>query len=165
MPDYANAKIYKIVGEDGSTYYGSTVQSLRERLYNHRGCPTTTAYQKIISKMDWEMILVENYPCESRKELDRREGWYIRENPCVNLHIAGRSHKEWYRDNVENVAVRHKKNYGKNRERILEYNKEYHKRNRNHVIARCKRRGHWVYSFGDSRYTNCIQRCDYMLFQ
>ena len=144
MLDYANAKIYKIVGGDGSVYYGSTTQCLKARMKHHRCCKTTTAYQKIISKMDWEMVLVENYPCDSRKDLELREGTYIRENPCVNRYIPGRTNDEYYEDNYE---------------KILSYQKEYRKE------GTAKIRYYWVSSFGDPRNSNCVQRCDYMLFQ
>ena len=150
MPDYANGKIYKIVGEDGSTYYGSTTTSLKERMSSHRYNKTTTAHQKIISHMDWEMVLVENYPCESKKELEDREGWYIRENPCVNERIAGRTGRDWHREHSARDKVLAKKYYQENREERRAYNKI---------------RDAWLYSFGDDRKTNNLQRCDPSLFQ
>ena len=150
MPDYANAKIYKIVGEDGSTYYGSTTQSLKGRINGHIYSKVTTAYNKIISQMDWEIILVENYPCETRKELEDREAWYIRENPCVNGQIPGRTIQEWMEDHREEANSRSRKHYHDNHEQKLAY---------------AKIRGAWACSFGDPRFTNSVQRCDYKLFQ
>jgi len=150
MPDYANGKIYKIVGEDGSIYYGSTVQSLKQRMSKHLNSKKTTGYQKIISKMDWEMILIENYPCESKKELEDREAWYIRENPCVNQCIPGRTKKEWTEDHREDTKV---------------YMKIYHEFHREQKLAYDKIRHSWVYSFGNPEYSNCLQRCDPSLFQ
>ena len=154
MPNYANGKIYKIVGDDGSTYYGSTTQSLKQRKNEHRSCKGTTAYQKIISQMDWEMVLVENYPCESKKELLDREGWYIRENPCVNRRVEGRTGKEWRREYHEN-----------HREENLGKMKKYHADHREKRKVYITRRSRWSRSFGDPRRNNCLQRCDYMLFQ
>mgnify|MGYP000162006066 CR=1 FL=1 len=150
MADYANGKIYKIVGEDGSVYFGSTTQCLKLRMGQHRYNKGTTAHQKIISQMDWNMILVENYPCESKKELLDREATYIRENPCVNREIPGRTGKEYSADN---------------REEKLVYNKKYNEDHREERLEYAKIRGAWMRSFGDPRYTNCVQRCDYMLFQ
>jgi len=139
MVNYANGKIYKIVGDTGATYYGSTTVSLRERMYKHRGGSKTknktSAYLEIISQMDCEIILVENYPCESKKELEDREAWYIRENPCVNRQIPGRTPKQYYEYN---------------REKINEYS---------------RRNQRWKWSFGNPRSTNCLQRCDPSLFQ
>ena len=148
--NYANGKIYKIVGDDGSTYYGSTTESMKERMRKHPHNKGTMAYQKIISQMDYETILLENYPCESRKELEDREAWYIRENPCVNVQIPGRTSKEWHREHSAHDKVLAKKYYKEIREQKLAY---------------CKIRSAWVYSFGDQRTSNNLQRCDPSLFQ
>jgi hypothetical protein len=150
MPNYANGKIYKIVGEDGSTYYGSTTQSLKGRINGHIYSKQTMAYQKIISKMDYEVVLIENYPCESRKELELREGTYIRDNVSVNWQVAGRTIQEWMEDHREESNSRSKKHYQDNHEQKLAY---------------AKIRGAWTCSFGDPRFTNSVQRCDYKLFQ
>jgi len=146
MADYANGKIYKIVGEDGSVYFGSTTQCLKLRMGQHRYNKGTTAHQKIISQMDWNMILVENYPCESKKELLDREATYIRENPCVNREIPGRTGKEYYENN-RNIL------------------KKYYEENCEVRKAYSKIRNTWIRSFGDQSSTNNLQRCDYMLFQ
>jgi len=146
MADYANGKIYKIVGEDGSVYFGSTTQCLKLRMGQHRYNKGTTAHQKIISQMDWNMILVENYPCESKKELLDREATYIRENPCVNREIPGRTGKEYYENN-RNIL------------------KKYYEENCEVRKAYSKIRNTWIRSFGDPSSTNNLQRCDYMLFQ
>jgi len=135
MVNYANGKIYKIVGETGATYYGSTTVSLRERMYSHRADQKTSAYREIISQMEYEIILIENYPCKSRKELEIREGWYIRENPCVNRRIPGRTMKEWYEDNREEINTK------------------------------AKAYERWRYSFGDPQYPNCLWHCDPSLFE
>ena len=150
MPNYANAKIYKIVGDTGATYYGSTTQSLKERMARHRSDKTTTAYQRIISQMDYEIILVENFPCDSKKELLDREGTYIRGNPCVNRQVAGRTEKEWYEETREKRLANKKKYHADHRDEANEYSRRYQR---------------WRYSFGHPRSTNCLQRCDPSLFQ
>ena len=45
------------------------------------------------------MERIENYPCNSRQEVTRREGWRQRNNECVNHNIAGRTQKEYREDN------------------------------------------------------------------
>ena len=47
--------------------------------------------------------LIENYCCECKEELLRREGHYIRENECVNKLIAGRTKKEYKSENKEKL--------------------------------------------------------------
>ena len=165
MPDYANGKIYKIVGEDGSTYYGSTTESLKDRMRRHRCCKTTTAYQKIISQMKYEIILIENYPCESKEELLDREATYIRGNPCVNQCIPRRTMKEWREVHREDTKV-YNKIYGEShREEKRAHSKKHYEENREQKLEYGKIRYYWRCSFGDPRYTNCIQRCDPSLFQ
>ena len=34
--------------------------------------------------MNEEIELVENYPCNSKEELEKKEGEYIKNNECVN---------------------------------------------------------------------------------
>ena len=169
MVDYSQGKIYKIVGEDGSTYYGSTVQTLRRRMNRHRCDKKTSAYQEIISKMDYEMILIENYPCQSREELERREGWYIRENPCVNRIIPRRTHQEFYQDNREAILENRKVYYEHNREEILEKCKvtvkKYQLANYEKIRTQQKARECWVRTFGSRCSDNNLQRCDPSLFQ
>ena len=44
------------------------------------------------------MELVENFPCETKAELDKREGFYQSNNPCVNKVVAlGEVIKNGYR--------------------------------------------------------------------
>ena len=145
MPNYANGKIYKIVGDTGATYYGSTVLSLNRRRSNHVAKKERYVYQEIISQMDWEMILVENYPCESKKELDIREGWYIRENPCVNRQVAGRTDQEYREDNRVRIRA----------------NMKIHDKDRSEMR---KMYDIWRKSFGDPRDPNCLWHCDPSLF-
>tara|TARA_R110000787_G_scaffold128788_1_gene240568 strand:+ start:117 stop:623 length:507 start_codon:yes stop_codon:yes gene_type:complete len=163
--DYSQGKIYKIVGENGATYYGSTTMSLRRRTTGHRSDKKTTAYQMIISKMDCKMILIENYPCESKKELETREAWYIRGNPCVNRLIPGRTYRERYQDNRERYRGYEKKYYENNREEIRENKKVYRATHLEKILKYGIGRERWVRSFGDPRNHNCLQRCDPSLFQ
>ena len=180
MVNYENGKIYKIVGDTGITYYGSTTLSLKLRMYQHRYYKDTSAYPEIISQMDCEIILVENYPCESKKELEDREVKYIRENPCVNHVIPGRTLKEWREDNRESLKVKakkynaenreeiranHKRYYQDNREDRRAYTKKYNAENREEINEYANRRRRWVCSFGDPRNTTCVQRCDSSLFE
>jgi hypothetical protein len=151
MVNYANGKIYKIVGETGATYYGSTTLSLKDRLRCHLADNRTSA-SKIIGVMPYEMILVEDYPCESKKELGEREAWYIRENPCVNIGIPGRTHKQWKLENSK---------------RIRDYKRLYYQNNHEFRESENKKkrlRWNWTNSFGDARRTNCIRYCDPSLF-
>jgi hypothetical protein len=56
---------------------------------------------KIIKYPDAYIELLEQYPCNSREELNRREGSYIRKINCVNKNIAGRTKKQYRIDNAD----------------------------------------------------------------
>ena len=42
--------------------------------------------------------LIEDYPCESREQLAKREGHYIKQEECINKVVAGRTVKERFED-------------------------------------------------------------------
>ena len=44
------------------------------------------------------MELHELYPCNTKQELNRREGEVIREIGTLNKYIAGRTKKEYYQE-------------------------------------------------------------------
>lgn len=108
MVNYSNSKIYKIEPivphppED--VYYGATAkQYLCQRWgihtgdYNRKKESQTTArilFDKYGVK-NCHIILVEKFPCQSKDELYVKEGTYIRDNPCVNKIIAGRTRQEY----------------------------------------------------------------------
>ena len=56
-------------------------------------------YQHIDDWDNWYIELFENFPCNSKEELNKREGEIIREIGTVNKTIAGRTHKEYYETN------------------------------------------------------------------
>lgn len=89
---YQNGKIYKITDNtNGNIYYGSTQKSLNRRLSDHKYDykrrekeGNTRTSSMIISNNDYTMELVEDYPCDSRKELEERESYFINNNKCIN---------------------------------------------------------------------------------
>ena len=99
MERYQNSKIYKIVcQETNEVYYGSTCQTLTQRLYQHIADSKTNSNitsKRIIMRNNYKMELVENFPCETKAELNKREGFYQSNNPCVNKNVAGQTYKEW----------------------------------------------------------------------
>jgi hypothetical protein len=126
-PDYSKGKIYKLESiTGGSCYIGSTCQSLQVRFAEHKrqhtqflkGNRNYTTSAKILENSDAMMTLLENYQCNSRKELLNREGEWIRKIDCVNKHIPGRTQREYYQDNKDNILQRHKKLYQDNKDEI-----------------------------------------------
>ncbi len=80
--DYENGKIYKIYNKT-DVYYGSTIRTLEARLKRHEVDKTLTS-SIIINNPPYCIELVENFPCDSRYTLERREYYYIKHNKCVN---------------------------------------------------------------------------------
>ena len=138
MPNYQNGKIYKIVNdENDKIYFGSTtLKYLSTRLVKHRcefkafkeGKRTKfCSVNEVLKYKNYKIILIENYPCNSKDELISRERYYIEKYPCVNKEIPGRSKKQWYEDNKEKIIERVKLNTDKIQKK--NYDKEYRKLN------------------------------------
>ena len=111
-PRYEKGKIYKIVCNiTGEEYYGSTIKILEERLRLHKASRDCMS-NKILDRGNYEMILIKNYPCNSRWELEEEEGKYIRNNKCINRNIPHRTPKEYYEkyreDNKEQISKQKK---------------------------------------------------------
>ncbi len=114
MPNYANSKIYKLVSFNlpELPYYGSTVQTLCKRKgkhvsdfkkfgFNVGGCTSRI----VIDAGDYEIIWVEDFPCENKDQLKARERYYIENRVCVNKNVPGRTEKEWYQANKAHVKA------------------------------------------------------------
>ena len=147
MPDYSKSKIYKIVCNiTGETYYGSTVQSVAERVGKHRdtfklwknGKGGHTKSYDIIERGDYDYSLVENYPCDSKEQLHSRERYWIENFECVNKCIPGRTKKEYREDNKEKIAEQNKEYKEANKEKIAEQNKEYKEANKEKIAEQNK---------------------------
>tara|TARA_R110000782_G_scaffold243051_1_gene329592 strand:+ start:68 stop:604 length:537 start_codon:yes stop_codon:yes gene_type:complete len=145
MPDYQKGKIYKLwspQSEEDEVYYGSTCDDLRFRKSKHKNNYNTCSSKILFEKYDDVRIeLVEDYPCNNKAELNKKEGEYIRENNCLNKRISGRTQKEYIEDNREKI-LEQKREYRENnkekliewrennREKILEQKREYDKKNK-----------------------------------
>jgi hypothetical protein len=138
---YHNGKIYTIRSHKTDKFYiGSTVQPLHKRLHGHRcnyklykeGKGNNISSFIILEHDDNYIELLETFKCESKYELEKREGELIRlhRDNCINRYIVGRTSKEYYEDNRDNVLERVKKYYEDNHDDKLEYANEYRKNNR-----------------------------------
>ena len=124
--NYQNGKIYKIVcNVTNEIYIGSTIQTLNKRLKNHKYSKNCKSIN-IINRGDYEIILIKDYPCDSKWELEEEEGKYIRENDCINRKIPHRTNEEW----KEHQKEYHKEYYENNKEKNKEKKKEYYENNK-----------------------------------
>ena len=121
MPDYQNSKIYRLwCDETDKIYIGSTTLKLCNRLAHHKSshnsCRSKTLFE--ISN-NVKIELIENYPCNSKEELNKKEGEHIRGMDCVNKNIAGRTIIEWREDNKEDQRKKIREYKKKNKEHFL----------------------------------------------
>jgi hypothetical protein len=145
MPNYQNGKIYSIRSPNNEKYYiGSTTQKLSMRMAEHRRTKDLLTSKEIINSGGAYIELIENYSCNNKEELLRREGEIMRQfkDNIINKNIAGRTKKEYDEDNKDKIKE-HRKEYFKeykednkdkikkyredNKEHLKEYIKEYHK--------------------------------------
>ena len=126
--DYSKGKIYCIRNTiNDEIYIGSTCQSLSQRMAQHRRtlkCGRLGGMKLYNLMMDlgeenFYIELMEEYPCESKDRLRKREGEFIREHQTgLNKLVAGRKSLEYYYDN---------------RDRVMEYKREYRKENKDKI--------------------------------
>jgi len=143
-----NGKIYTLrsYSRPDLVYVGSTTQTLSARKKGHKrdyncwleGKTTFVSSFKIIELGDYYIELEEYFTCNSKEELNRREGEIIRQTNCVNKVVPGRTKKEYYEENKDKINKKHKKHYEKNKEKILEKNKKYNGENREKIAERQK---------------------------
>lgn len=148
MVDYKLGKIYKIISKKtNKIYIGSTCcKYLSRRLALHRidyemwreYISNPSKYKKrhatssfeIIKCGYYKIILIENYPSNSKDELRAREQYWIDKNEdiCVNKYKAKRNsekcfkeyRKKYYNNNKDKICNHTKKYYYNNREKILQ---------------------------------------------
>lgn len=145
MPNYQNGKIYKIINyENDDIYIGSTCEKLSRRIAGHRanfkqyldGNHNYITSFKILENPSATIVLIENFPCNSKEELTAREAFHIRENNCVNKYIPLRTDKEYREDNKEIISQKAKdryKNDDEYREQMKEKSKKYREENKEYV--------------------------------
>jgi hypothetical protein len=147
MPDYSNSKIYAIRShQTENVYIGSTAQTLSQRFSGHRRsykkflnneyCYMTSF--EILQYDDAYIELIEAFSCNIVEELRKKEGEYIRKMDCVNKCIAGRTSKQWRKDNVEIIAEKKKKYNEKNKEKIAENAKKYQEEHKEEIKEKNK---------------------------
>lgn len=135
MPNYKNGKIYKLISNEVTKcYVGSTTQKLSYRKGHHvKYCKLWLQNEyKYISSFeickfnDCKIILIENYPCNSKEELLKREQYWIDELECVNKQRAYRS--------IEDLKKYEKKKYINNKDKIIERSKKRYQLKKNDIL-------------------------------
>ena len=146
MVNYQLGKIYKIVCRiTGEVYVGSTCEkTLARRLVDHRSaCNRYLEKQEgskfssfqIIQRGNYYIELLENFPCDNRDELRKKEREWYDKTDCIN-HYRPYLFKEEMRVerliydeiNKERIQEKQKQYKEEHKERINEYKRlNYHK--------------------------------------
>lgn len=96
------SKIYKLVDKtNDNIYIGSTWETLSMRLSKHKshynqylkGNGGSVRSFDILKTQDYEIKLIEDYPCNTEKGSKQREGHYQDNIEYVNKNRAGRKEK------------------------------------------------------------------------
>jgi len=142
---YKRGKIYTIRCryDDSLIYVGSTIDTLAKRMGNHRRmclkCKISL-YNVVENDWDnWYIELYEEYPCNNKPELERREGQVQRQIATINNRIAGRTHKEYRDENRDKILEKTKKYRDDNKVNILENKKTYYNENKVNILEKTKK--------------------------
>jgi hypothetical protein len=105
--DYSKGIIYQIkCNLTGKIYYGSTCDldtRIGEHISQHKNHPGRYSSSYVIEGGDYEVSVVELFPCETQSQLETRESFYIKKNECVNVQIPGRTKQEWHIENRDRM--------------------------------------------------------------
>ena len=145
MPLYENSVIYKLVHKEdldnNNIYIGSTTNFRGRKLKHKENCyyESSKAHNYYVYQFirenggwdEWEMVAVETYPCESKRELEIRERFHIETlKSKLNGKIPYRSRKEYYEDNKEIISIKSKEYRQDNKEKIIKRSKKYYEDNK-----------------------------------
>ena len=117
---YSRGKIYKITSsQTDKIYIGSTIRTLVKRFECHhnnfRNYGIGIRSCEILKYNDASIILIEEYPCNNKKELEIRERYYIENmKNVINHNIPTRTKKEWaenYKDQQKINTKKYKREY------------------------------------------------------
>ena len=144
MPNYNNSKIYKLVSsQTDKIYIGSTTEKLlcsrfstHKRDYKNKN--THSSYE-LIKYDDCKIVLIENYSCDNRQDLLKRERYYIENNNnCVNQKLPSRTIEEYRKDNLKILSAKKKEWRHNNPEKDKATAKRYYEKNKQKILEKVK---------------------------
>ena len=114
MNGYENGKIYKVVDKnDNIIYIGSTKTSLKERWCNHH-----------LKCNEYNIKLIENYPCQTRGELLIYEQKFI--DFYKGLGLVNQYKAYWSEEERKDYHKKYQKEYAQT-DKYKKYQKEHQK--------------------------------------
>ena len=152
--DYSNCCIYKIEHiENVSLVYVGHTTNFTKRKYKHKSnCKNETSkeynhkvYQMIRENGGWEafnMIEVEKYSCNDKREASRRENEVMKELKAnmntIKSYCSREETLERGRQYFENNKESHKEYREKNKEMYKDLRKKYYEKNKSQLLEQQK---------------------------
>ena len=152
---YQSSKIYKIINsENDEIYIGSTTIELDKRFIKHKNFvktkPEASKIHMFMNKTGiehFDIELVENFPCNCKEELLKRENEIIKEIGTLNERVAKRTEEEqkeydklWKQNNKDRVnerrRERRKENPEKTKADAQKYSKAHRERHKEELKAK-----------------------------
>jgi len=141
--DYSKCCIYKIehVDDESLVYVGHTTSFDKRKTKHKNSCYNENGkqynlkvYQMMRDNGGWDMfkmLEVEKYPCNDKREAERRENEVMKElKASMNMINSFRTQEE--------ISEYHKEYRENNKPKIQEKNKEYREENKDKINARIK---------------------------
>ena len=130
--DYSKTVIYKIVCKSlniKDLYVGNTTDFTRRKTKHKHCCnnPTSKSYNLKVYEMirknggwdNWEMVLVETYPCKNQNEASAKEReWYENLNANMNVQYPHRTTLEYRLEKRDIILEQRKIYYNENKEEL-----------------------------------------------
>ena len=153
--DYSKSLIYKLCCKDPlieDIYIGSTTNMKVRKGQHKTHCNNKNdkrynqnKYQFIRENGgfdNWDMIMIEEYSCNSKRELEKRERYWVDElksslnsiRPYISKEELNEHKKEYRNQYMKEYLKEYNKEYYKNnKDTINEYRKEYNEKNKDKI--------------------------------
>jgi len=152
MVNYGNGLIYKLCCKDiniKDEYVGSSVDFTERKRCHKNQCnnPNGKEYNFYVYKFirdnggfeNWQMVLVEKFPCESKLQLKQRERHWIETlESKLNSNIPTRTKKEYNEEHKDEIKEQKKVYYEEHKDEIKERKKVYYEEHKDEIKERKK---------------------------
>jgi len=111
---YKEGKIYKLIGSGTEKIYiGSTCGELDQRLCHHNYSfknpkQNKTSACELYQYQPVSIVLIESYSCETKRDLELREQFWIKELECINKNIPCNDRREYRELHKQEIDERNK---------------------------------------------------------
>jgi hypothetical protein len=175
--DYSKGKIYLIRSkkDDNLIYVGSTIEKYLSTRFTkhktHKGCSLYEYINNPINNTDWNdwyIELYEEYSCENKLQLCKRENEVIREKAIINKIGYGtketkKEYQKEYQKEYREINNEYQKEWRKNKEDIKEYDtkktKEYRQKNNEKTKCSC---GSYIVKYNLTRHEKSKKHLDFL---